>query len=484
VIADYSHQCLTEFLESPKRTIVVIDYWDATPHLQTSLEICIRLALAGKTVYYYHWGSQVSLNECYSGPFPARRGLNIANDYLKRTGYKIITHSIADDQISAHVDSWPAFSHTEELRQFVWNGQPAGISVVSTLCDLFKASELDCRNSNCISLTRNGLSTFKRAYELTSHMINTVKPDAIVLFNGRYPSYSGSRYAAISGGIPTFFHERGSDNSRFLFTYQMPHSVHQNNLRLAHAAKQMLGSSGLQAFDHGLSWFYRRTSVSSQDLHYIRHFLAQASLQPSSNLRIYSFFVSSNDEIGSLPADVYPAMFWSSQIAALSDISSALLIYDPDALLVVRLHPNLVNKQPVELEHYASIGSMQNVILVQPNDTSINSYALAKSSHVVFVYCSTIGIEASQMGKKVYTMAPTYYDFLNVTTPIRTYAELSEAIQFCAANNAPPDIDLDLSHQFRCSIYGLLQQESGIPYKYYSPLGSNDGLFLGQHSLR
>ena len=484
MIADYSNQCLAELVKSSKRTIVVIDYWDATPHLQTSLEICIRLALAGKNVYYFHWGSKVSLNECYSGPSPARRGIRIANDYLQKTGYKIITHSIADDQINAQVDSWPAFSHIQELRQFVWNGQPAGISVVSTLCDLLKVSELDYRNTDCISLTNDGLSTFKRAYELTSHIINKFKPDAIVLFNGRYPSYSGSRYAAISYGIPTIFHERGSDNSRFLFTYQMPHSVQQNNLRLAHAAKQMLASSSLQAFDNGLSWFYRRSSVSSQDLDDIRHFFAQAALQASSTQRIYSFFVSSNDEIGSLPIDVYPAMFWSNQIAALSDIASALLIYDPNALLVVRLHPNLVNKQPVELEHYASIGSLQNVILVQPNDTSVNSYALAKLSDVVFVYCSTIGIEASQMGKKVYTMAPTYYDFLNVTTPVRTYAELAEAIQFCAAKNAPLDTDLDISHQFRCSIYGLLQQESGIPFKYYSPLSSNDGLFLGQHSLR
>jgi hypothetical protein len=477
---DYSLQCLSDLLHSSKRQIAVIDYWDASPHLETSLEICLRLSIAGKNVSYYHWGDKLLLVECFSGTDRVHQAIRLANEYL----VSIRCKKIVDDSkyvvaINKTPDIWPAFSHMEEVRNFSWNGQPAGISVTSTLCDIYKCSSLDYRDRRCQEITSNGLSTFKTAFELTTSAFCSNPPDAVVLFNGRYPSYSGSRYAAMKLGIPTFYHERGSDNNRFIFTRQMPHSVSEMNTRLKYAGYQIMSSN--EDVTSCQNWFERRSIVSNTDIQKLRGLLTNHPISNHSGFMLYSFFVSSNDEISSLPSDVYPEMYWPCQLSAILDIASLLALYKPSALLAVRLHPNLVHKNPSELEQYEAISLLPNVILFSADDTTINSYALVNLSNYVFVYCSTIGIEAAQMGKTVYTLAPTYYDLLKVTTPIRSRPHLKEIIDGHSSVDAI--YDLDISKKYRCSIYSQYQMLSGIPYKFYTPLGSNKGLFLANTSL-
>ena len=477
---DYSLECLNELKRSSKQIILVIDYWDANPHLETSLEICIRLSMAGKNIYYHHWGNQVPLVECASSGSRVNKAVRITNEYLESTGYKpikTVPYEVKNIEVS---DKWPEFEHTEEIRNYKWQGQPAGISVVSTLCDLLKTSSIDCRKANHVNLINRALTTFRISYELTLAALNLIDPDAVVLFNGRYPSYSASKYSAKSFGIPIFFHERGSDNQLFLFTRDMPHSVNEMNKRLAFTGKKILSRNLDFEIAYAQTWFKQRIVNNESDKENLRLLLRDCPTSQDSGLLIYSFFVTSNDEISSLPTDVYPEMYWSCQISAICDLASAITIYQPNAILVIRIHPNLVNKEDSEQERFEAIARMQNVILIRADAKNINSYALAEMSDFVFVYCSTIGIEAAQMNKKVYTMAPTYYDFLKVTTPIRSYNQLRELIE-SHQNSVNELMLLNQSLQFRCSIYGHLQKDSGIRYKYYDPKGNNSGLFLGKN---
>ena len=188
--------------------------------------------------------------------------------------------------------------------------------------------------------------------------------------------------------------------------------------------------------------------------------------------------MTSNDEIASLPRDIYPDMYWSSQEALISDLLSLISKFKDSLQLVVRMHPNLVNKQVLEQDRYAYLEDLQNVTLFHPDDCDINSYALAEISDAVFVYCSTMGIESAYMCKHVYSMSPSYYDFLKVVEPIRSLQELSDTILHIASNDFRSFLGFEPNRRFRCNIFGNMQSSSGILYQFYSSLGRNHGTFL------
>jgi hypothetical protein len=95
----------------------------------------------------------------------------------------------------------------------------------------------------------------------------------------------------------------------------------------------------------------------------------------------------------------------------------------PETLFVIRAHPDEMrpgtrkqSRQSVaEWMRRSGAGRLENVVFVGSNEY-LNSYALIARAHFVMVYNSSVGLEASIMGKPVlcagaarYTQYPTVY---------------------------------------------------------------------------
>jgi hypothetical protein len=461
------------FTDSIKR-ILIIDFWSATPHLETSLEICLRLLKKRKKVYYMFLGDAVPFVECHWSTARVHKGLSTLLDALETDERNNFSFSVLDSSSIENEFYWPKFQSLQHLKLYQWEGKPIGISAISTIIDMLKSDDIDFSESDIQDLASKALTTFSTAYRLTTDALKTYQSHALVLFNGRFPSYAGSRYAASDQVIPVYFHERGSDQICFRLEPNPPHDylAFKNNC-LASIKRVLLTKPNIQMISD--DWFLKRIKVTIEDDANITSYLNGAINGGISNRNIYSFFVSSTDEVASLPPDVYPNSFWPSQTHAICDLITALQILDPMGLLVVRLHPNMANKDQDQINRLGFLKYMNNVVMIEP-DSSLNSYALASISKTVFTYMSTIGLESAFLGKHVVTMAPAYYDFLKVTHSASSYKQLIRLLKGKDSVNISTNLS---SVRMRCSFYSTFINTPQQYYKYFRADGPNSGTFLG-----
>jgi hypothetical protein len=121
------------------------------------------------------------------------------------------------------------------------------------------------------------------------------------------------------------------------------------------------------------------------------------------------FFSSSSDELGAIP---------EKELFQLHHQHSAVRILAQSFLstnyrLIIRIHPNLLNK-PLrqfvqEFRAYKSIEKSFGNVQVIPPWSATSSYELLKKADLVLVHGSTIGLEASALGKQVATTQRTAY---------------------------------------------------------------------------
>jgi hypothetical protein len=96
--------------------------------------------------------------------------------------------------------------------------------------------------------------------------------------------------------------------------------------------------------------------------------------------------------------------------------------------LVIRLHPNLLNKPPKIIKKWQSLKTNHNSVLIQPGE-KISSYDLIDDCVGVINFGSTIGIEAAYYEKPVLVMADCKYDELEIADKLFKWDEIESWIK-------------------------------------------------------
>jgi hypothetical protein len=121
------------------------------------------------------------------------------------------------------------------------------------------------------------------------------------------------------------------------------------------------------------------------------------------------FFSSSQDEYEALGPEWNSG--WKSQFEAFDSIIRHLSI-DPRGA-IIRVHPNTANKpfreQKAIWRDLQELRASHPGIAVIPPNSKVNSYFLARSTHLIVTNGSTIGLEAMFMGKKVISTNPNIW---------------------------------------------------------------------------
>lgn len=124
------------------------------------------------------------------------------------------------------------------------------------------------------------------------------------------------------------------------------------------------------------------------------------------------FFTSSTDEYWALGGS-WLNPNWKSQYHAFGAVITRLKSLGESSFLL-RLHPNMLNKSldfvRSELKEIVALKRLHPELnIIWPHEAA-NSYSLVEAAERVFVSMSTIGLEASLMGKSVWLTSPSNYD--------------------------------------------------------------------------
>jgi hypothetical protein len=476
------------------KRVVCIDFYNCTPHLETSLEIGLRIAEVGGSFYHFFAGECLAINEGYNSARARYR------QSLKHVTYDFVVRKAAAKyarlkKLSFHSEELPPPIHftlpdsvkmslaeaknISELKLVKHNHLAVGQAVANSLVWLTKDSLIDPRSQPI--LVDELSASYVQAYGLSMAVMQKNNYDLALIFNGRFCPYSAVKDAASVLRISPLFHERGSDETRFSLRSSIPHDMYsiQQEIREYWNSSSLVLDNIDQKRCVANTFFARKRSgdgIAWESFTTLQKSGLAANLfkrirciKPGTP--IVAYFHSCEDEMIALEERYFPAGPFGYQVDALH--SFYIHACHEKAHLIVRLHPHLAAKSGNDLEMWMNLcnkfGSA-DVTIVSP-ESPISTYEIIDMCDVVAVYASTVGVEAVASGKPVIALGPCLYDNIGVDlVKPKSLADLDTAI----ADALQKKVD-----RKSADIYGYWSMVFGSPYKYFKPSGLHGGTFLG-----
>lgn len=475
----------------PNGRVLVAEAWDATPHLETGLEIALRLAASYQKVDYCHYGTLLPISECCSNlqsrlkrlllratRSPTSDGIKLAEQFAALHGlpFESISPPIEAKYVSHGVEA-KHLSSIEALQEATFYSSPElGISVASSLVTLIGNSEAVPRDF--APLVKKLATCFARSFYAVHHFAKTGLYDAIVIFNGRFATVRGAVLAASKSGIPVYYHERGNSKEYFFLEGHQPHDrikIQQDirnywNRCDSHIARSMAESfywSKRIGNDKAWTSFKERMQPGHASA------LIQAAKARSKTGMVVSFFSSSEDEYVSIANTFTQSQFeWKSQDKAFMALAESVLRHGHS--LIIRNHPHLQHKSQNERLKWDSLKFIRDIegINLIDSASSVDTHELIDLSDLVVTYGSTVGIEAVFWGRPSITLRDSFYDEIGATVyKPKSIKELDSLIGNISALVTDPGSSLP---------YGFYQSSFGIEHQLYRANTLFQGEFLGK----
>lgn len=288
------------------------------------------------------------------------------------------------------------------------HAQQMTIAVESELLTYFRLDYIPkTREARALrrTLESNAAKTYARLYDLWSGST----PDEVLIPNGRTSRQKAARLVAEALNIPVRLYENGRArrNSYYLGTTQ-PHDriasqaeVKSLTSPLNEKTVQNLAKEWLESRMVGVGG----TNSFSDSWKAIDDYLVGFDHETA------VFFASSFDEFLAF-GPMWNIDEWSSQFESFDLIMS--LLEKRGVRLVLRLHPNLASKSRKyflrEVDEILHLQRRHPSLTIHWHNSSVNSYQLVMEAQYVIVERSTIGLEASLMGKPVWATQATQWD--------------------------------------------------------------------------
>jgi hypothetical protein len=302
----------------------------------------------------------------------------------------------------------------EALQNFNFDGYPLGEIVLPSLRWALRCHHLPDDEGTRFLFRQFILSTFNVAVEF-NQFLDELNPQAVVLFNGTMYPEAIARHIARQRGIRTVTHEVGLRPFSAFFTegqataYPMDIPAHfqlspeqdaQLDAYLSERFQGKFSMAGIQFWPH----------MQELDADFLQKAAGFKQLVP-----VFTNVVFDTSQIHA--NTLFPHMF------AWLDALLPVFKSQTETLFVIRAHPDEMRpgtrKQSRESVRQwvvkNGVTDLPNVVFIDSQDY-ISSYALIQRAHFVMVYNSSIGLEASIMGKPVlsagaarYTHFPTVY---------------------------------------------------------------------------
>ena len=351
-----------------------------------------------------------------------------------------------------------------DIKNIYYDGVDIGYSALSTYITKTKTVHPKIDNS-FIKIFDKYLLTSIYIYTAFNNAYKSIKPDKIVIFNGRFHTTRPVLRFAQKNNIPIVVLEviGGKINQKYEKVYFhncLPHDLRVNTKNI----KDLWENSEKNFIDKkqiAENYFIKKSEGKAINDYSFTGRQEKGLLPKNFNHKIknISIYGSSDFEMAAIGKEREGSPYGSNQILGVTKIMKS--IYNAKDLHVYyRIHPNMrkVNKKQLllftKLEH-----AFDNLTIIYP-ESQIDSYALLKASNIVIAFGSTIGIEAVFWRKPVILLAKTIYMNLGGTyNPMKH----EEVISLIKQDLKPLDIKASL-------MFGFYQlSRKGETFRHFDP---------------
>ncbi len=238
--------------------------------------------------------------------------------------------------------------------------------------------------------------------------------DTVVVPNGRAAEQRACILAASRAKRELLFYEIGRASQKAAYIGR--HRIHDREGTQEAARNHASALSGVKTLSLANDWLGERTRPESELNQFSRTWNSRKrriEAETSERSELAVFFSSSADEFTALGPE-WDLQDWRDQYEAFDSI---LEHFEGRGIgCVLRVHPNLVNKSPRHF--WSEVAKIRRLSREHPTleiiwpHQPLDSYVLVRKADYVIVARSTIGLEASLMGKCVWATTPTRYDLL------------------------------------------------------------------------
>lgn len=457
--------------------ILIVEHFLITPHFETGIEIALNEKVKnGNRVKY------VFINLFYSYlRLPSHLKLSFFqnNNWLKKENSRI--KKILDkievkfgipvislknlNFISFLQSTYFALSHPytiSELKEYKYKNSNLGVGVLSTYSSILgdDSPKIYWRSL----LLKKLLFESAIAYDLTNKILQKEKPEVIYTFNGRNNIDNAIVKAAINKNVEVYVHERGCNFKKYdIFHYPL-HSFENLEKRMLAYLKNIDLTNNLYHSTSKQFFEQSRSGVETSWLSFSDKFIKK-ELEKTTKKR-FIYFTSSDDEFLFIDdQELKNQPLFSDQKKCIEFLIHWFSKKD-DLELLIRVHPNLKNKS-AELRNYWHNLKGSNIQVIN-SYSEFDSYSLIEQSDVVLSYGSTVGIEATFIGKPSILLGLAIYRYLDCTYNPVTIFELEKLLS----------LELKSIDKTKCLPYGYYFMTFGIEYNYYNPISLFEGELL------
>lgn len=284
------------------------------------------------------------------------------------------------------------------------------IAVQSALITYFRTDAPNRKKSRVSKIARGIERDGRLTLGAVKRVISAFDISKVYLPNGRFPGQAMATVAARESGIPTIHYEKGETANG---AYIQPYSP-QDRFDSQEAVKTVLkGLSDSEVAATAQQWLNMRSPSEESRNEFSAQWPTELPEEINKALagkKVIGFFTSSQDEFQFLGPE-WQRHSWDSQYEAYDLVLNTLK--DEDFVAYLRVHPNLATKaHECFLREKAGIEWLQerhpNLYVIW-HDQPVNTYLLLDKSERVFVWDSTVGLEANVRGIPVWTAATARY---------------------------------------------------------------------------
>ncbi|MGX7668338.1 capsular polysaccharide export protein, LipB/KpsS family [Flavobacterium pedocola] len=473
---------MSKFIDIKNATVLVQTSNHTSPHLETEMEIVERLLEQNNTVYWIK--CEGDFQNCYYNPLHKKMHCKVCHSRVSQ-GIKMVKKQ-GENSGNLHVLEYKQFADVEdfkkkklfddlkfdsvkELKAYHYKDYDLGLATVSSLVSYIRDHEPDLTRYE--NFVQRGLVTGAYLYDVFTQVVEQVKPDLVVFFNGRFIENRPLLRVCQKMKIDYATHEKGGKLNTYLFRLNsIPHSIETISEEMEELwqngaeNKQEIGTNFFTNKIKGVedAWFSFTKEQQEGRL--------PASFKELNGKKVITIFNSSLDEYEGLEG--FGPYFYHNDNEGIKRICEDLQKF-PDIKLYLRVHPNLRNMDNTQIRFLNDeIATIPSVEIIAAED-KVDTYALINSSDIIIVFGSTVGVEAAFANKKVVLLGKAAYENLNCFVTPKDHDDLLKIL-------TDNDYVFPEINPIEPIKYGHWNETFGLDYHYYKALGFNKGIYRGK----
>ena len=417
-----------------------------------------KFAREGNEVFFAYCGG--TMEGCFSNPVMNRLDCKVCSHSMRKS-LKMLDPSVKLMDLSKlavnKLFDWQ-YDTAAEIKQIKYKEVEIGYAVMSLYISTTRnlSPKIDAQTKPYFDALLTSCATLVDAF---ASAIDTVLPDKVCLFNGRYFESRPALAVPRLRNIPTDVYELidGPDGKyrKVIFRNALPHNI--NALQsLMEDGWNKSKKSLEEKIAIGKSFFEkRRNGIAAGDKVYVAGqtagLLPEGWDETKCNIAIFN---SSEDEFASIGTEFEKYSVYPSQIEGIRSLLKRFA-GDDKYHFYLRVHPNLGKiKYKYHLDLYKLDKEYDNITVIPAMDP-ISSYSLMDAAEKVVVFGSSMGVEASYWKKPVILLSGSMYYNYDICYKPKDEAQL---VSLLRTENLPSKFD-----ELSCCKYGfyILDKDRG-----------------------